>query len=301
MSCLQLILLITFALSIVETLISPFVNLLSKPEKSDKMAAVVAQWNYEEDSQCGPCSWPNAETGRQQSPIDLKLSKMKVYQLADTMKFVNYHRPINGELVNNGHSVQFVPDSRIDAPEIYGGMLDQSYRFVQYHYHWAQNNNEGSEHTLGGLSYPAELHLVHQGVDDPSKLAVLGVFLQIGKDDSAVSADETVLGEIVNFGDRAEIRGQILDMKLPENKCSFARYQGSLTTPPCTENHHQRTTRRTPSNQRLQRQSSPQKLPANPAIARPPGFAHLLKTPKNTFEIVSTSFTSPVIFLTFKM
>ncbi|KAE9548055.1 hypothetical protein FO519_008732 [Halicephalobus sp. NKZ332] len=200
------------------------------------MSAAVAHWDYEEDSQCGPCNWPNAKTGKQQSPIDLKLSKMKVYQLADCLKFVNYHKPLNGELINNGHSVQFVPDPRIDAPEIYGGLLDQSYRFVQYHYHWAQNDGEGSEHTLGGLSYPAELHLVHQGVDDPSKLAVLGVFLQLGKDDSALSADETVLGNIVDYGQRAEIKGQVLDLKLPENKSSFCRYHGSLTTPPCTEN-----------------------------------------------------------------
>lgn len=68
------------------------------------MATVVAHWNYEDDSQCGPCNWPNAQNGKQQSPIDLKLSKMKVYQLGDCLKFVNYHKPLNGELINNGHS-----------------------------------------------------------------------------------------------------------------------------------------------------------------------------------------------------
>lgn len=36
-----------------------------------------------------------------------------------------------------------MPDSLIDGAEIYGGMLDQGYRFIQYHYHWAQSDNDG--------------------------------------------------------------------------------------------------------------------------------------------------------------
>uniref|UniRef100_A0A7E4VMJ6 Carbonic anhydrase n=1 Tax=Panagrellus redivivus TaxID=6233 RepID=A0A7E4VMJ6_PANRE len=216
---------------------SSFPSESSESPTTSTMAAKVARtWNYDDGSECGPCNWPMAQTGLSQSPIDLKLSKMKVYSLADPIKFVNYNRPLNGEYVNTGYSVQFIPDTCIDAPEIYGGMLDQSYRFIQYHYHWAQNENEGSEHTLGGLSYPAELHLVHQGVEDPSKLAVLGVFLQILKDDSALSADETVLESIVNSGDRTSLKGQRLSLKLPENTNSFCRYHGSLTTPPCSEN-----------------------------------------------------------------
>lgn len=46
----------------------------------------------------------------------------------------------------------------------------------------------GSEHTIGGLRYPAELHLVHQGVQDPCKLAVLGIFLKL--DDGIENGEE---------------------------------------------------------------------------------------------------------------
>lgn len=93
----------------------------------------------------------------------------------------------------------------------------------------------GSEHTLGGLQYPAELHLVHKGVEDPNKLAVLGIFLNVGKDDSALRSEETVISKILEPGQRAEMKNQVLELKLPENRNSFARYNGSLTTPPCTE------------------------------------------------------------------
>lgn len=34
------------------------------------------------------------------------------------------------------------------------------YVFSNWHLHWGSNNLEGSEHTMDGVKYPAELHLV---------------------------------------------------------------------------------------------------------------------------------------------
>jgi carbonic anhydrase len=94
-------------------------------------------------------------------------------------------------------SVQVIPDVKSEHPEIYGGGFDQVYRLIQYHFHWGQQDHEGSEHTLAGLQYPAELHLVHQGVENPSKLAVLGVFLRLSNDGKAFQDEANVLGQIV--------------------------------------------------------------------------------------------------------
>ena len=98
----------------------------------------------------------------------------------------------------------------------------------------------GSEHTLCGRYFPAELHLVHQGVEDPSKLAVLGVFLQLAKpedeDGVALQVDAQALPKIKCFGQKVPVPAQELKNKLPKNQQSFVRYQGSLTTPPCSEN-----------------------------------------------------------------
>lgn len=99
---------------------------------------------------------------------------MKMIALKDPFQFINYDKSLSGEFINTGHSgewvslclsrsinlVQFVPNPTTDTPQIKGGMLDQTYKFIQYHYHWAQENNKGSEHALCGLRYPAELHLV---------------------------------------------------------------------------------------------------------------------------------------------
>uniref|UniRef100_A0A914H0Z6 Carbonic anhydrase n=1 Tax=Globodera rostochiensis TaxID=31243 RepID=A0A914H0Z6_GLORO len=222
----------------------------------------VQDWDYDEHGECGPKHWlhiANCEhLGNHQSPIDFRLSKMRVLPLnSHPLCLVNYKRPLAGQLVNTGCGIQFRPDPQVEPPEIYGGMLEQNYRFVQYHFHWSQNDNEGSEHTIGGLRYPAELHLVHQGVKDPSKLAVLGIFLKLddgvenGEPKKFVfSSDEMeALKKVVEFEQSTAIDSKhSLTSKLPPNCCqdvascaehfvsSFVRYEGSLTTPPCSEN-----------------------------------------------------------------
>uniref|UniRef100_A0A914WFY8 Carbonic anhydrase n=1 Tax=Plectus sambesii TaxID=2011161 RepID=A0A914WFY8_9BILA len=153
----------------------------------------------------------------------------------DPIRFVNYERPVEGKFVNNGHSVQVNIPNYSEDPEIFGGELDQVYRLIQYHFHWGQQDHEGSEHTLAGLRYPAELHLVHQGVDDPSKLAVLGVFLKLAPDGEALESEAQHLDEIVEPNSATTIAHIILKKKLPKNTKSFWRYHGSLTTPPCSE------------------------------------------------------------------
>lgn len=230
---------------------------------------VIQSWNYDDEEPCGPQFWLElcgcTHLGNCQSPIDLQISQMRILPMDGvSLSLVNYGNPLAGHLLNNGHSIQFVPDSLVEPPEIYGGKLDQNYRFVQYHFHWAQDDNKGSEHTIGGLHYQGELHLVHQGVTDPSKLAVLAIFLKLGHEDKENSngqekkfvfnTDEMdALREVREFGQKVAVDiAHCLASKLPANYCSaankqnnnsgeycvstFIRYQGSLTTPPCTEN-----------------------------------------------------------------
>uniref|UniRef100_A0A1I8EFK7 Carbonic anhydrase n=1 Tax=Wuchereria bancrofti TaxID=6293 RepID=A0A1I8EFK7_WUCBA len=165
-------------------------------------------WDYNEESECGefftrPKYWPNAD-GRNQSPINLDLCLMK-YSTMERLEFLNYDVRFRGEIVNNGYSVQVKP------------------HFIS------------SEHTLAGLHYPAELHLVHEGLANPNKLAVIGVFLVLGDDDNALSQECSVLNKIIDPAQSEQIQGVLLDDKLPKNRKSFWRYTGSLTTPPCSE------------------------------------------------------------------
>ena len=61
---------------------------------------------------------------------------------------------------------------------------------LQMHAHWGDKPGKGSEHTLDGKMFDAELHIVHYNskygdpsvaVDKPDGLAVLGMFIKTGK------------------------------------------------------------------------------------------------------------------------
>lgn len=36
-------------------------------------------------------------------------------------------------------------------------ILDKTWRLIQFHLHWGVDGNSGSEHTIDGMAYPAEV------------------------------------------------------------------------------------------------------------------------------------------------
>ena len=116
---------------------------------------------------------------------------------------------------------------------------------MQLHAHWGDKSGHGSEHTLDGESFDAELHIVHyntkyenagEAFDKDDGLAVLGIFLSIGEQDHPEF--EKICNRFVdieNAGDNVALDDEIdLNNLLPENK-TFFTYPGSLTTPPLFE------------------------------------------------------------------
>ena len=112
------------------------------------------------------------------------------------------------------------------------------------HAHWGDIEGVGSEHTLNGAPFDAELHIVHyntkygspgEAFDKEDGLAVLGIFLKVGKEHQEL---QKVLGKLKDLDqvyDVAAIEESILvENLLPANK-SYFTYPGSLTTPPLYE------------------------------------------------------------------
>ncbi|EYC09827.1 hypothetical protein Y032_0059g3069 [Ancylostoma ceylanicum] len=128
-------------------------------------------------------------------------------------------------------------------PYIQGGGLKYRYRLVRVHFHWAQYDHFGSEHKIGGLHYPAELHLVHvrhdltlsEAVRKIDGIAVVGVFLMIEDNGSSTAAFSSVIENIIFPGKRSSVRGFRTQPLLPKHTEAFYRYEGSLTTPECYE------------------------------------------------------------------
>jgi carbonic anhydrase len=175
-------------------------------------------WTYEGEE--GPTHW--AELGysdcnkNEQSPVNIP-SKVPIHNSGITFNY----KVSTLNITNNGHTVQvtYGNDSTIDV----GG---KKYKLLQFHLH------SPSEHKLNNSSYDIELHLVHQS--DDGKLAVIGVMLENGTENSAYS-------QIWKYLPKEKSDSRVIDTVdinainlLPSNK-SYYRYNGSLTTPPCSE------------------------------------------------------------------
>ena len=129
-------------------------------------------------------------------------------------------------LTNNGHTLQFTTDAGSTL------QLDgQTYNLLQFHTH------THSEHTLDNQDFPMEFHFVHKN-DATGDLAVIGVWVRSGNANPFVAGfvDQLPMeeGDVLVTSDRFTP-----DILFPDN-LSYYSYEGSLTTPPCSEIVHWR-------------------------------------------------------------
>ncbi|CAL4091117.1 unnamed protein product [Meganyctiphanes norvegica] len=126
-----------------------------------------------------------------------------------------------------------------------GGLKDD-YIFAQMHFHWGADSAQGSEHTIDGVRYPLEMHIVNYkasygnlgtAVQKPDGLAVLGVMFEVSNtDNAALTPLVNALANITDAGALAEVATAYpLQAFLPKDTEKFYRYEGSLTTPTCNE------------------------------------------------------------------
>lgn len=183
-------------------------------------AAEGAHWSYE--GAAGPAKWGDLDAankvcsiGSQQSPIDIGATvksqlpalKLAWAKTADT-------------IVNNGHTIQlnFAEGSTMK-------LGDTVYKLLQVHFH------RPSEHLIAGKNFPMEAHFVHRA--DSGALAVVGVLLAEGKANAAFG--KIVATMPATEGPAVKADAAINPNALLPAKLSYYRYEGSLTTPPCSE------------------------------------------------------------------
>jgi len=178
-------------------------------------------WDYGELK--GPNHWGDlkpefapCKSGHRQSPIDIRNP-----QKADLPPIQFDYKPSPLHIIDNGHTVMinYGPGSFITV----GG---KKYALKQFHFH------RPSEETINGKAYEMVVHLVH--ADHEGNVAVVAVLLQKGEDNLLVHELWT---DLPKEKEREEdLEGVQIDVAglLPVDR-GYYTYQGSLTTPPCSE------------------------------------------------------------------
>ncbi len=195
---------------------------VSAASASATATAAPGAWSYAGTT--GPEAWGTlspeyaaCSDGSAQSPIDIAAPAE-----ADLPNTVFLYSAPGAGLADNGHTVEAEPTVPEGNSIELGGLR---YLLKQMHFH------APSEHQISGQSYPLEMHFVHQS--DDGQLAVIGVFVKQGAENAAW---KPFTDQISAATDNPEATVVPLDWStlLPTTQTAI-RYEGSLTTPGCTE------------------------------------------------------------------
>ncbi|RLA76129.1 MAG: hypothetical protein DRG30_03535 [Epsilonproteobacteria bacterium] len=179
-----------------------------------------AHWGY--TGHGSPDKWaslsPDNEMcgmGKNQSPINVASSLDADLEIISPV----YTRS-STDILNNGHTIQvnMEPGSSLSID----GM---AFDLKQFHFH------APSENHIEGKSFPLEAHFVH--LDRDGNIAVLALMFEDGEKNEQLEKIWNHMPKIANEKLSIKLKDAAGSL-LPKNK-DYYRFNGSLTTPPCTE------------------------------------------------------------------
>ena len=194
-------------------------------------------WDYQ---RYGPDTWRHTyETceGDAQSPIDIRTSKLQYDANLRPLSLNGYTGNDSSylwEISHNGHTIVARPPVLAHL-SINGADLPEEFYLDHLHFHWGYNVYQGSEHTINGMKHPLEMHFVHRSRFSRT-YAVLSVLFKLRYEENPM-LDEllSIINETIDTSISIERQMNLSRLFPTTSPPRFYRYDGSLTTPPCTE------------------------------------------------------------------
>jgi carbonic anhydrase len=189
---------------------------------ADHSEGTAPHWSYSGDT--GPTRWGNLESdfatcgvGTRQSPIDIRNATPAPLPAIEFS-----YQPLPLTVVDTGHSMQ------VNAPAGSGGITvgKDHYDLVQFHFHYP------SEERIADKRYALVAHLVHKNAQ--GELAVVAVLIRNGNENALL---RQIFDNFPPPGEKEHtVPGARLDlMQLLPRMRGYYTFEGSLTTPPCSE------------------------------------------------------------------
>jgi carbonic anhydrase len=197
-------------------------------------------WGYEGSG--APHFWDETEpekfalcaNGKIQSPINFNDPETKsfVTEKARSLVGISWPTAVGNETMkftNLGHTVQVGP-----FPTGFNtNYKSQTFKVAQFHFH------SPSEHHVGNDFSPLEVHFVHK--TDAGALGVIGIMIDIADDNTPSDFLQTLVDLMPSIAAEGEstpvalLNITTLMAEVNSLNSGFYTYDGSLTTPPCTE------------------------------------------------------------------